>query len=103
MPQPELDPAAAHLVDLATVMASGPGSRNVAEVTSVPRRIPLVSTASAASVDPGVRRAGQPVAAADPPVVVGAEERVEAEPLGRLRHPAQRRVVGTLLWFGENP
>ena len=34
----------------ATVMASGPGSRNVAAVTSVPSRIRLVSTARAASV-----------------------------------------------------
>jgi hypothetical protein len=34
----------------ATLMASGPGSRKVADVTSVPSRIVLVCTASAPSV-----------------------------------------------------
>ena len=49
----------------ATEIASGPGSRNVAEVTSVPSRIRLVSRASPASVTQASVGPGRP----SPPIV----------------------------------
>ena len=84
-------------------MASGPGSRNVAGVTSVPSRIRLVSRASPASVTQASVGPGRPLAVAHVQVVVGPEERVEAELLGGLGHAQQLLVVGALLRLGEDP
>ena len=85
----------------ATEIASGPGCRKVALVISVPSRIVLVSRARPGQRDPGVARPGQPVAA-HRQVVVGAEERPEAEPLGLLRDPEEVVVRRALLGFGED-
>ena len=87
----------------ATWIASGPGRRNVTGVTSVPSRIREVSRPSAASVihasvEPGAERPF-----ADAQVVVGAEERVEAELLGELRDREELVVGRALLRFGEDP
>ena len=56
----ELDPAAAHLVDLGDADGQRPGRRNVAEVTSVPRRIVRRLPGQAGERDPGVGRPGRP-------------------------------------------
>ncbi len=52
--------------------------------------------------DPRVGGTGPAVAFADPHVVVGAEERVEPELLGELRHCEKIVVRRTLLGFGED-
>ena len=74
----------------------------MAEVTSVPSPMRLVSRASAPRGDPGPGRAWPWVAGAHPHEVVGAEERVEA---GVLRGPgdAEQVVVRRpLLGLGEH-
>ncbi len=86
----------------ATATASGPGRRNVADVTSVPSRIRDVSRASPArvtyeSVGPGLARRPHREE------VVGPEERVETALLGRPRHPEQVVVGRPLLGLGEDP
>ena len=86
----------------ATEMASGPGSRNVAEVTSVPSRIRLVSRARPARVIQASVGPGQAVAA-HLQVVVGAEEGVEADLLGAPGDGEQVVVGGALLGLGEDP
>ena len=87
---------------LATLIASGPGSRKVALVIIVPSRIVLVSRASPASVTQASLGPGSPsVPIAE--VVVGAEERPEAEPLGLQGDREQVVVRRALLGFGEDP
>ena len=83
-------------------MASGPGSRNVAGVTSVPSRMRLRLAGQGGERHPGVGRAGQPVALAHRQVVVGAEERVEAELLGGPGDRQQVVVGRALLGLGED-
>ena len=82
-------------------MASGPGSRNVAELTIVPSRMLDVSRASPArvihaSVDPGP---GSPLIALE---VVGPEESVEAQPLRLLRDDEEIVVRRALLRLGHD-
>src|SRR3569833_964117 len=84
----------------ATEMASGPGSRKVAAVISVPSRIRLVSRASPARVPPA---SAGPAGAAHGQVVVGTEERVEAGLLGAPGHREQVDKGGAHLGFGEDP
>ena len=99
----ELDPAAAHVVDLGHGEASGPGRRKVAEVTRVPRRIAGRLPGEGAEGDPGVGRARAGRSRAPIfEVVVRAEEAVEAERLGRLGHGEQLLVGGALLGLGED-
>ncbi len=86
----------------ATEMASGPGSRNVAAVTSVPSRIVVRLAGDAGQRDPGVGRTGQAVGVAHLEVVVAAEERSEAEAFGALCDGQQIVVRGALLRFGED-
>ena len=86
----------------ATVMASGPGRRNVAGVTRVPRRMRSVSRARPASVTQASVGPGSPGPSPIAEVVVGPEERVEAERLG-LAGDRQQVVVGrALLGLGED-
>ena len=86
----------------ATAMASGPGSRKVADVTSVPRRMRSVSRASPASVTHESVGPGSPVPGPMRQEVVGAEERIEAEAL-RLAGDGQQVVVaGSLLGLCED-
>ena len=75
----------------ATWIASAPGKRNVTGVTSVPSRMRVVSRPSAASVIHASVEPGPGVAVADAQVVVGAEERVEAE---LARRAGRRRAAG---------
>jgi hypothetical protein len=65
----------------ATAIASGPGSRNVAEVTSVPRRMVLVSRARAPNVTHESVGPGRGIPRLDPQEMIRAEERPKAEPL----------------------
>ena len=67
----------------------------------VPRRIRSVSRAMAPSVSQASVGPGQAVAAHGEEVV-GAEERVEAGGLGRLRHPQLLLVGGALLGLDED-
>ena len=86
----------------ATETAKGPGSRKVAEVTSVPRPDPVGLPGDAGQGDPGIGRTGQAVGASDRQVVVASEEGVEAEGLRRLGDRQQLVVGGTLLGLGED-
>ena len=86
----------------ATLIASGPGIRNVAAVTSVPSRMVDVSRASAGEGDPRIGRPGQPADAAHLEVVVAAEERAVPELLGAARDGEQVVVRGALLGLGEH-
>ena len=54
--------------DWATLIANGPGRRNVAEVTSVPSRIVVVSRASPASVVQASVGPGRPPSWSAPPI-----------------------------------
>jgi hypothetical protein len=74
----------------ATAMAGRPGSRKVAEVTSVPSRMRL-SPGPGANGDPRLGRPGPAVAVAHPHEVVGAEEGVEAVGLGGAGDRDRRR------------
>ena len=83
---------------------AGPGWRNVADVTSVPRRIVDV-VGDAGQRHPRVGRTWEPAAlerGAHRQVVVAAEERVKAELLGGLRQREQIVVRRALLGFGEH-
>ena len=85
------------------MIASGPGKRNVADVTSVPRRMRRRVAREAGERRPRVRRTGQSrIAVAHREEVVGAEERVEAELLGASRDGEQVVVGRALLRFGED-
>ena len=86
----------------ATEIASGPGSRKVAAVISVPSRIRLVSRARPARVTQASVGPGQAVAA-HRQVVVGPEEGVEAGLLGAPRDGEQVVVRGAQLGLGEDP
>ena len=57
----KLHPATGHVVDVATLIASGPGSRKVAEVTRVPSRMVEVSRASPARVVQASDGPGRPL------------------------------------------
>ncbi len=72
-------------------------------VTSVPSRMRVVSRRDGGEGHPGVGRTRPGLALADALVVVGTEERVEAEPLGALRDGRQLVVGRTLLRLGEDP
>ena len=88
------------------MIASGPGSRNVADVTSVPRRIVDVSRARPASVVQASVGPGQAAGlerAAHRQVVVAAEEGAEAELLGALGDGEEVVVGRALLGLGEDP
>ena len=100
--QPELDAAAAHLVDArhgdrerAGAPEGGRGDQG-----AEPDRGGVAGQAG--QRHPGVRRAGQAVGAQGE-VVVGAEERAEPEPLGRLGHGEEVVVRRALLGLGEDP
>ena len=84
-------------------MANGPGCRKVTDDTIVPSRIGEVSRASPASTAQASVGPGPGVTGADPLVVVGPEERVEAEPLGLGRDPVQVVVGRALLGLGHDP
>ena len=99
--EPELDRPSDISSTWATLIASGPGRRNVADVTSVPRRIVAVSRAMPAERHPCVGRARHPVAAHGE-VVVAAEERAEPEGLGAPGDGQEFAVGGALLRFGED-
>ena len=71
-------------------------------VTRVPSRIRLVSRPSAASVTHASVGPGRPSPSTDPHVVVRAEERVEPELLGELRHGEEFGVGRALLGLGED-
>ena len=86
----------------ATLMASGPGSRKVAAVIRVPRRMVLVSRAIPARVIQASVGPGRPSARAHGQVVVAAEEGAEAEALGRPGDGQEIVVGGTLLGLGED-
>ena len=100
-PEPELDPPAAHLVDLGDLdreyagIAEGRGGHQRAE----PDRAGLPRDPGQGR--PGIRRPGQTVAA-HVQVVVGAEERAEPEPLGALGDGDEVVVRGALLRLGED-
>ena len=70
--QPAPSPSSTRPPDIwstpATVIASGPGSRNVADVTSVPSRIVEVSRARPASVVQASVGPGSPPASRAPPI-----------------------------------
>ena len=83
-------------------MASRPGLRNVADVTSVPRRMVEVSRARPASVIQASVGPGQAVAVAHHQVVVAAEEGAEAQRLGAPGDGQQVVVGRALLGFGED-
>ncbi len=104
--QPAPSPSSTRPPDIwstcATAIASGPGSRKVADVTSVPSRIRDVSRASPARVTQESVGPGSP-ARPHREEVVGAEERVETALLGRPRHPEQVVVGRPLLGLGEDP
>ena len=99
--QPELDPATAHLVDL------GHLDRQRSRVPEGGRRHQRAQpdrgrlARQAGQRRPGVGRAGRPVDA-HREVVVGAEERVEAEVLGSPGHPEELVVGRALLGLGEH-
>src|SRR5262249_33433407 len=82
--------------------ASRPGRAKRAGATRAPQPARGGSPARPGGGVPGVGRPGR-ARAADGQVVVGSEERVEAEPLGGLGDRQERAVVGALLWFGEYP
>ena len=86
----------------ATVIASGPGSRNVADVTIVPSRIRWVSRGQAGQRGPGVGRAGQPVAR--PWSGSGPTGRTPSKPhcLGVARDPELVVVGGAELGLDED-
>ena len=86
----------------ATWIASTPGWRNVALVISVPSRIVMVSRASPASVVQASVGPGRP-STADRQVVVGAEERSEAELLGGADDREEVVVRRALLGLGHHP
>jgi hypothetical protein len=98
----EVHPAAAHLVHL------GDGDGQRARRPERGRRDqraepdPAGLAGQAGQRDPGVGRAGQAADAAHLEVVVGPEERVKAQVLGRLGHPQQGVVVRALLGLGED-
>ena len=98
----ELHPAAAHVVDLGDRdrQRAGIPERGRAHQRAQPDARSLEGQARQRY--PGVGRAGQPADVAHLEVVVGPEERVEAEILGRLRHPEQCLVVRALLRLGED-
>ena len=104
--QPAPSPSSTRPPDIwstpATVMASGPGSRNVADVTSVPRRMLDVSLASPASVVHASLGPGRPVTSAHLEVVVAAEEGAEPEPFRGRRHAEDVVVRRALLWLDED-
>src|SRR5690606_14289171 len=91
-----------HLVDLRHLdrEQTGPAERGRADERAEPDRRRLAR--DGAERDPGVGRAGEPVAT-HREEVVGAEERVEAELLGRLRDGELVGVAGALLGLGEDP
>ena len=84
------------------MIASGPGSRNVADVTSVPSRIVVVSRASPASVIHESVGPGKPADVAHLEVVVAAEEGAVPELLGAQGNREQVVVGGALLGLGED-
>ena len=97
----ELDPAAAHRVDLRhgdgerTGQAEGRRGHQGAEPD--PAGFPCQS----GQRRPGVGRAGAAVAVAHVEVVVGAEEGPVSAVLGAARHRQQLVIAGALLRFGE--
>ncbi len=86
----------------ATWIARGPGKRNVTGVTSVPSRMRVVSRRERRERHPGVGRTRPGIALADALVVVGTEERVEAEALGAPGDREQLVVGRALLRLGED-
>ena len=86
----------------ATLIASGPGSRNVTGVTRVPSLMRSVSRARPASVVHASVEPGQAVARTEVDVVVRAEERVEPQLLGELGDGEQVVVGRALLRLGED-
>ena len=86
----------------ATVTASGPGSRNVAELTRVPSRIRRGVAGEPGQGGPGVGGPGGAVAR-HVQVVVGAEEAVEPQLLGGAGHREEVVVGRALLGLGEDP
>ena len=86
----------------ATWIARIPGWRKVADETSVPSLMRLVSRARPARVVQESVGPGQAVARAHPQVVVGAEEGVEAEVLGGLGDGELVVVGGALLGLDED-
>ena len=102
-PSAELHAAAAYLVD------ARDGDRERTRVPEGrrgdqrPEPDPAGLDGEAGQGGPGVGRPGLAGAAAELQVVVGAEERVEAEVLRRPGDAAERRVAGPLLGLGEDP
>ncbi len=102
-PQAELDPPAAHLVDLRDGDRQRPGRPERHRRHQRAEPDPLGLDGQASQRRPGIGGAGEPADRSHLQVVVGPEERVETQVLGRFGDPQQRRVVGALLWFGEDP
>src|SRR5204862_7608338 len=98
----ELDPSAAHLVDLRdrdrerSWVPERHGCHEGAEPDA--RRV----AREGGEREPGVGRPGKPVAG-ERHVVIGAEEGVEAELLGEAGERREIGVVRTLLGLGEDP
>ena len=101
--EPELDAAAAHRVGLRDLDRERPGQaeRDRRDERAEPdaRRL----AAERGERHPRVGRARARRSLADAEVVVGPEERVEAELLGELRDREQLVVGRALLGFGEDP
>ena len=99
----ELDPTAAHLVDLGDADGQQPGAAERdrgderAEADASTCRGPVRPSVTHASVGPG-----RPLDAAHLEVVVAAEEAAEAERLGALGDGQQRVVGRALLGLGED-
>jgi hypothetical protein len=98
----ELDPAPAHRIRLGDRDRERPRmpKRDRRDEGSEPD--PAGFPTEGGEGGPRVGGAGPAVAFADPHVVVGAEERVEPELLGELRHGEEIGVRGALLGFGED-
>ena len=97
----QFDPSPAHLIDLRDTdrERAGQPERRRADQRAEPD--PGGLARQRGQREPGVGRAGQP-RATDRQVVVGAEERVEAELLRGLRHAQQVVVARALLGLGED-
>ena len=98
----ELDPAAAHRVDLRHLHREDRrqtvGDRRHERPEPECRRV----ASEACEGGPRVGGAGERVAAAHPQIVIGAEEPCEAEALGCLREHALVVVAEALLGLGED-
>ena len=97
----ELDAPAAHGVHLRHLDGEQPGQPEGRRGHEGAQPDPVGLPGDAGQREPGVGRAGQAVAAHGEEVV-GAEERVEAGGLGRLRHPQLLFVGRALLGLHED-